>query len=528
MKRTISFLIAFLLLINCFSLQFPKNVIAEGDGHPEDFEYDRSCAWPSYRNDNFNTAYQVPACSPDCVDLEGNSTLEEVWSFPTIGGSIFPPSLDFGRAYLGDQAGWFYCLDAFDGTLLWSSYTSFAIEVAPVLYDSGDDKDDHRKKVFYGDVRGNFYCRDAITGELLWTDFVNNAIRCSPKVYGGRVFFATDCGRVYCYNANLNFVLQHWVFNTGNPLARIRGTLAIGFDRIWFGASNNKLNCLINILGIPAVPIGWPVATGSYVESAPVYDNGFIYYCATNLYCINAFSGFVHQVVNQPPRFITHPAVEPRSPLPSMLYAGASDLRIKKYSTTPITTFLSPIAFSNSIPAIFNTNSSPSLTQDIAFVTTKTASQHQINIYQPFSPVGVVSVPGPDNYEKLTSISIAYKNLYFCRDSCEVYCYGCRCTKKWTITIIPKYVCLEYKGTWPLNFQFEARVYDENGTLRYINPPNLDITWRIKPIPFATISGNGLFSGFRLGKWEIIAEYTYNGSNGQQITINDTAEVEIK
>lgn len=530
MKRIINIIVIIAITISS-QLYTYNPIVADDGGHTTEFTYDESCNWPSYRGDNFNTAYKNPPCAPECFDVEGPNTLQEIWSYPTFGDTLFPPSLDFGKVYLGDKAGWFYCIDAFNGQLSWQRYTGSAIEVAPTLFDSGDVKDPYRKRVFYGDVAGNFYCRDALTGRLVWSYNVDNPIRCSPKVYGGRVYFATDCGNIYCYDAVVPFPYQYWNYYLGNSTTKIRGTFAAGFDHLWFGASDNKLYCLKDITSIyPIIPLGWPITTGTYTESVPVYDNGFIYYAAADLYCVNAFSGTILYADAISPSFITHLAIEPLTPSPSILYVGTSDNNVRKYSALPLLPYLAPIGTPINLPKIYPINSSPSITNDKAFVTSKSATQHLLCVLKAGFPSINIPVPGPALFEKLTSISIAYKNLYFCRNSCEIYCYGCKCETKYTITVTPKYVC-KTKGTLAsVSFQLTAQVFNENGTLANISPPfNPSIGWTIEPnLAGAVITQTGLFTAWVTGKWIVTARYTYLSSNGSYKTIYDHATIEIK
>ncbi len=471
------------------------------------------CNWPSYRGDNFNTAYQEPDCSPQCLDEKG--ALQLIWRKDTIGSTYFPPSLDFGRTYVCDGAGFTYCFDAFNGTEYWKVGTGYPIHMAPALHCTLDANTYFRKRIFYGDDFGNFYCRDAITGTLIWKTFVDNPILCSPKVYKGRVFFATDCGQVYCYDANANVAIQNWMYDIGS--AMIRATFAVGFDRLWFGASDNKLYCLDNINGtVPSMAFGWPVATGNYVESAPVYDNGYIYYCATNIYCFNAFfGGALPFTVNSQGNFITHPSIDMST---NNIYAGIEQKHILKLNTPDLTAAPGPTA----IPVVYKRLTSPSTTDQTAFASTTDTNKndHFIYIFRNWTTTAV-PVDAPKG-ETLSSIAIAYQNLYFCRDSCGVYCYGCRCEKTYTITILPEYVCLELNQNNYASFQFTALVYDEKGNLV---PTSL--TWSVTPIPPsippAVITGTGLFTTYFKGKWKITASATIGGK-----FVSGHAVVEVK
>jgi Ca-activated chloride channel family protein len=53
-------------------------------------------------------------------------------------------------------------------------------------------------KLFMGSITGDMLCYDAETGKLLWKHNVGEPIRFQPSVSGGRVYFATDYGNIYC------------------------------------------------------------------------------------------------------------------------------------------------------------------------------------------------------------------------------------------------------------------------------------------------------------------------------------------
>lgn len=65
--------------------------------------------------------------------------------------------------------------------------------------------------VFFGSsVDCKVYALDALTGELKWTFFTDSPVRFAPVVWKDRVFVVSDDGHLYCLDATLGSLIDHW------------------------------------------------------------------------------------------------------------------------------------------------------------------------------------------------------------------------------------------------------------------------------------------------------------------------------
>lgn len=107
---------------------------------------------------------------------------------------------------------------------------------------------------------------DAETGEVVWTAFAGAPVRFAPIYWQGKIFYASDDGKLYCVEAKTGKPL--WVFN-GAP----REKLIIGNDR------------LIST---------WPIRGGPVLKDGRIYfANGLWPFMGIFVYCLQADSGAV-------------------------------------------------------------------------------------------------------------------------------------------------------------------------------------------------------------------------------------------
>jgi len=112
----------------------------------------------------------------------------------------------------------------------------------------------HQQYVYFGSLDSNFYCLDAATGTQQWLVHTNGEIRSQPLLADNHIFFLSGDGKLYCIDAKGNI---QWTFRT---LGEQRYSLFTFAD---------------------------------YFNSAPVYDNGIIYFGSGDhhVYAIHAVTG---------------------------------------------------------------------------------------------------------------------------------------------------------------------------------------------------------------------------------------------
>jgi outer membrane protein assembly factor BamB/orotate phosphoribosyltransferase len=91
------------------------------------------------------------------------------------------PATDGKRVYFGSDSGVFWCLDARDGSVLWS----FKVN-APGHKNIWSSPALHAGKVYFGSYDGNVYCLDAETGAEVWrfigADWVGSSPALAPEL----------------------------------------------------------------------------------------------------------------------------------------------------------------------------------------------------------------------------------------------------------------------------------------------------------------------------------------------------------
>jgi outer membrane protein assembly factor BamB len=130
--------------------------------------------------------------------------LEVVWEFETKfitgrlhkdpwGGSSWPgqPSVTERFVYFGSADGNLYCLDATDGSLVWSYKTADSLKATPTIV--GD-------RLIASGLDHYIYCIDARTGSLIWKYKTGFEVDCSAAVIDRRVYFGGEDCLLYAIN----------------------------------------------------------------------------------------------------------------------------------------------------------------------------------------------------------------------------------------------------------------------------------------------------------------------------------------
>jgi outer membrane protein assembly factor BamB len=155
-----------------------------------------------------------------------------IWSYETGGAVFSSPVVADGKMYVGSNDGKVYCLDASQGTLLWSYQTGDEVFSSPAVADG---------KVFAGSFNGKVYCFDASQGTLLWSYQAGEWrewVEPSPAVADGKVFVGSENGKVYCLNASQGTLL--WSYQTGD---RVYSSPAVADGKVFVGSYDGKVYC---------------------------------------------------------------------------------------------------------------------------------------------------------------------------------------------------------------------------------------------------------------------------------------------
>ena len=123
-------------------------------------------------------------------DWSFETTRPKVASTKTPGEVELPgqPSLVGDRIYFGSADSYLYCLNARDGSLIWSFKTEDSLKAAPTII--GD-------RLIASGLDHYVYCLNTNDGSLIWKYKTGFEVDCSAAVIDGRVYFGSEDGSFY-------------------------------------------------------------------------------------------------------------------------------------------------------------------------------------------------------------------------------------------------------------------------------------------------------------------------------------------
>ncbi len=208
-----------------------------------------------------------------------NGPVENVtllWMFQAGAPVWSSPAAVDGRVFVGCRDGNVYCLNASDGSRIWSYQLG-----AVIYYSSPTIVDD---KVYVGSDDGCINCLDINNGEPLWRTMFGGPVRSSPAIVDGRLYVGCDDKNLYCLNVTNGEKL--WDY----PAKREIESSPTVFDgMVYFGSVDNYLYALNATTG---EWVWWFFTRGS-VDCSPCIYNGCVYIGSGlgHVYCVNASSG---------------------------------------------------------------------------------------------------------------------------------------------------------------------------------------------------------------------------------------------
>ena len=125
------------------------------------------------------------------------------WEVEVGGAVLSTPIPRDGRIYFGSSDNHLYCIDADDGSRVWSFAAEGPVEVSPCVYEN---------QVFGASYEGDLFALDAKDGRLVWTLRSQGVPAVFPAADNGRVFLATEF-QLYCADAQSGKLL--WEYSTG-------------------------------------------------------------------------------------------------------------------------------------------------------------------------------------------------------------------------------------------------------------------------------------------------------------------------
>jgi outer membrane protein assembly factor BamB len=186
-----------------------------------------------------------------------------------------------GRIYVaGTKEDFFYCLDATDGTVIWSyEAPQLATEVSPVITDN---------KVYFVSLSGELFCLNAFDGSVIWTRF-GFVDTFSPFAEDGVLYVSSRAGRIRAIDADDGS--QIWSYDTGS--SGLFSAPTVVDDILYCGGSDASPSLLA--LDKTDGSFLWEWAAPDEVNSSPCVADGKVYLACDdqNVYALNALTGAV-------------------------------------------------------------------------------------------------------------------------------------------------------------------------------------------------------------------------------------------
>jgi len=216
--------------------------------------------------DNFITA--------DGPFVEFNSELNVLPEPIVIGGTVASIA---GRIYVSDDSSddFYYCLDASDGSLIWSADVGDGLtDASAAIYEN---------KIYL--VRTNFlYCLNTFDGSQIWSEYISDGN--SPFVEDGVVYVSKYGGLVHAFDADDG--TQLWYTNLG-PAVWTAPT--ISGDLLYCARGNTSYG--LSALNKNDGTIVWDFDAPDHVKSSPCVADGKVFFGCDNqeLYALDALTG---------------------------------------------------------------------------------------------------------------------------------------------------------------------------------------------------------------------------------------------
>ncbi|UCE74656.1 MAG: PQQ-binding-like beta-propeller repeat protein [Methanomassiliicoccales archaeon] len=157
------------------------------------------------------------------------------WNFSVDGSVGSSPTIVNKKIVFSSKDGYLYCLNASDGNLKWKEHIGLSVSSPAIGKDA----------IYVGSGEmsksGMFYCFD-FDGTKLWEYEPNGAVQSSPAICGDYVYFATNVknGTVYCLNRSSGQLVWHY---RPFPEQFIISSPAIADGKMYIASDNGRLYC---------------------------------------------------------------------------------------------------------------------------------------------------------------------------------------------------------------------------------------------------------------------------------------------
>lgn len=182
---------------------------------------------------NSTTLQWQPPYGVFCFDAKNG---EPIWNFSVNGSVGSSTTIVDDKVLFTSKNGYLYCLDTINGNLIWKKNIGNSVSSPAIM----------QNKIFVGsgemNNEGKFYCLD-MNGDILWEFEPNGAVQSSPAVTGNFVYFSTNVqnGTIYCLDITKGKLVWHY---KPWPAQYIISSPAIVEGKLFIASDNGRLYCL--------------------------------------------------------------------------------------------------------------------------------------------------------------------------------------------------------------------------------------------------------------------------------------------
>jgi outer membrane protein assembly factor BamB len=199
-----------------------------------------------------------------------------------LGDIASSPLLIGQHLYVTTLAGKLVCLEAYDGTTVWT----YEIPAHPYAEHVHSSPASDGNTIVFGSDGGTIYAVSVDSGKLRWTASARASVFASPSIAEGKVFVGSLDSTFYALDIATG--KQVWAQPLG---ARIYGSQAVENDRVFVGTAGRMVYCLNATNG----EVIWKTAMQGMVNSSPLVSGGVVYVGCMDksLYALDAVTGEV-------------------------------------------------------------------------------------------------------------------------------------------------------------------------------------------------------------------------------------------
>jgi outer membrane protein assembly factor BamB len=192
--------------------------------------------WPTYGYDPRRLRYLPSRLKPP---------FRVQWTFRARHLLEFPPVVAYGRAYIANNPGVLYAVQAATGRTSWRYTSGRCAAASPAVADGvvymtflnlrRQGRDACNAQPGTPGLDGEVVALDARTGKVVWRHVIGPS-ETSPLVADGRVYVGDWTGRVYALSAKTG--AEVWDYQTGG---QVKGAVALTGHRLFAGSYDHHL-----------------------------------------------------------------------------------------------------------------------------------------------------------------------------------------------------------------------------------------------------------------------------------------------